>query len=109
MRNIDYKQMGQHVRTQRELLGYTREQLAEALDVSTKFCADIELGVKGMSIQTLAKLSDLLCMSTDEILFGATPNAQLHTLSALIAKCPEQYQTELIAIIRAFLSAVEKG
>ena len=45
MKAIDYKEMGLRIRKQRKLLGYSREQLAEALDVSTKFCADIELGL----------------------------------------------------------------
>ena len=70
MKELDYKKTGSRIRAQRELLGYTREQLAEKLDVSTQFCSDIELGVKGVSIQTLAKLSDLLNLPTDYILFG---------------------------------------
>lgn len=46
MKTINYKLMGERIRRQRELLGLTREQLAEKLDVSAKFCSDIELGVK---------------------------------------------------------------
>ena len=42
MKTIQYKDMGARIRAQRERLGYTREQLAEKLDVSTKFCSDIE-------------------------------------------------------------------
>ena len=53
MKEINYKEMGARIRTQRKLLGYTREKLAEKLDVSPKFCSDIELGVKGMSLNTL--------------------------------------------------------
>ena len=41
MKTIQYKDMGARIRAQRERLGYTREQLAEKLDVSTKFCSDI--------------------------------------------------------------------
>ena len=70
MKAINYHEMGIRIRKQRELLGYTREQFAEKLDVSTKFCSDIELGVKGVSIQTLAKLTELLHLSSDYILFG---------------------------------------
>lgn len=70
MKELNYKKTGSRIRAQRELLEYTREQLAEKLDVSTKFCSDIELGVKGVSIQTLAKLPDLLNLPTDYILFG---------------------------------------
>ena len=37
-----------------------REKLAEKIDVTPKFCADIELGVKGISVPTLCKLSEAL-------------------------------------------------
>lgn len=70
MRDIDLKQMGLRIRKQRELLGLTREQFAEKLDVTSKFCSDIELGVKGMSITTLVKISKELKITTDYILLG---------------------------------------
>lgn len=61
MKTINYRLMGEQIRRQRELLGLTIERLAEKLDVSVKFCSDIELGVKGMSMTTLARMSDILC------------------------------------------------
>jgi transcriptional regulator with XRE-family HTH domain len=48
----------------------TREELAEKLEVSAKFCADIEYGMKGMSMTTLNNLSEILNLSTDYILKG---------------------------------------
>ena len=111
MNNLDYKDMGMRIRAQRELLGYTREQLAEKLDVSTKFCSDIELGVKGVSIQTLAKLSDLLNLPTDYILFGESEtgnSVELNMLELLCHKCPEKSRKELLTIVNAFITAVSE-
>lgn len=67
---LDLKAMGQRIRSQREHLNLTREGLAEKIGVSSKFCADIEYGVKGMSISTLFYLSQTLKLSTDYILKG---------------------------------------
>ena len=108
MKTINYCEMGNRIRNQRELLGYTREQLAEKLEVSTKFCSDIELGIKGISIQTLAKLSEFLCLHTDYILFGnETDNSpELEMLSMLIQRCPEKSRNELITIVNAYIKAV---
>ena len=39
MKTVNYHKMGSRIRKQRELLGYTREQLAEKPDVSPKFCS----------------------------------------------------------------------
>lgn len=111
MKIIDYKLMGQRIRRQRELLGYTREQLAEKLDVSTKFCSDIELGVKGVSIQTLAKLTELLHLSADYILFGECTqgsSVELEMLSLFGQKCPEKHRNNLITIVNAFIHSVSE-
>jgi len=67
---LDIKAIGKRIRNQREFLGFTREQLAEMIDVTPKFCSDIELGVKGMSLNTLNLLSTTLKLSADYILYG---------------------------------------
>jgi len=67
---MDLKAIGKRIRFQREQLHLTREALAEKLEVSAKFCADIEYGMKGMSMTTLHNLSGILNLSTDYILKG---------------------------------------
>ncbi|MGC4019953.1 MAG: helix-turn-helix transcriptional regulator [Muricomes sp.] len=62
--------MGERIRVQRESLNISREQFAEMLGVTTKFCGDIESGARGTSPQTLTKIFDCLMLSTDYILFG---------------------------------------
>lgn len=111
MTTIHYKEMGLRIRRQREKLGYTREQLAEKLEVSPKFCSDIELGVKGMSIQTLAKLSDILNLTTDYILFGnpsGDTSTEMTVLTKLLTKCPPNQQAHLVTIVHTFLEAVSQ-
>lgn len=61
-------EIGRRIRNQREALHYTREQLGDMIGVTGKFLADIEGGMKGMSIQTLNKLATCLHLSTDFIL-----------------------------------------
>ncbi len=109
MQTINYKLTGERIRRQRELLGYTREQLAEKLEVSTKFCSDIELGVKGMSLNTLAKLSDILCMNVDFMLFGEQEEkSDLDTLISLFRHCPEEHRSNFLTIARAFINSVSE-
>ena len=71
---MDWVAIGGRIRKQREYLGLTREQFAEKLDITPKFCADIELGTKGMSVPTLCRIATTLSLSTDYILFGRTPD-----------------------------------
>lgn len=67
---IDNLAIGNRIRLRREELHMTRNQLAEILDITPKFCSDIELGARGMSLKTLMCLSKTLYLSTDYILFG---------------------------------------
>jgi len=99
------KEIGMRIRKQRELLGYTREALAEKLDVSPKFCSDIEIGAKGMSVETLCKLSKVLLLPTDYILFGKTDSSADEELLNLLKLCDKEKSEYLKNIIRNFIQA----
>ena len=107
MKKLDFKAIGNRIRQQREFLGYTREYLAEQLSVSVNFCRDIEIGAKGMSIQTLAKLSDILKLSTDYILFGNTLSNEAEPLLMMLNSCKPEKRKYVDDILKTFLLAME--
>lgn len=67
---INANEIGARIRKQRDALGYNRETLAELADISNSFLAEIERGERGFSVAYLIRLSNVLCMSADYILFG---------------------------------------
>ena len=89
---MDWVSIGGRIRRQREFLGYTREHFAELLDVTPKFCSDIELGVKGMSVQTLCRISEVLRLSTDFILFGRENTESSSPITQLLRSCSSSEQ-----------------
>lgn len=104
---MDWMNIGGRIRKQREYLGYTREQFAELLDVTPKFCSDIELGVKGMSVPTLCKISRILRLPTDYILFGAMEQPRPDSpLSLLLQSCTETERAYAEDLIKTFLMAM---
>ena len=109
MQQLNFKEIGSRIRCQREFLGYTREQLAEKLEVTPKFCSDIELGVKGMSLQTLSNLSRVLKLSTDYILFGISKDNTVFTdgLTNMLNSCPVEKLPFLEDILKTFLLALD--
>jgi transcriptional regulator with XRE-family HTH domain len=107
MDDLDYTAIGNRVRKQREFLGYTRDYLAEQLSVSTNFCRDIEIGAKGMSIQTLAKLSKILKLSVDYILLGETAKEDAEPLLLMLNACRPEKQKYAAEILKTFLLAIE--
>ena len=104
---LDFKAVGNRIRKQREFLGYTREYLAEQLSVSVNFCRDIEIGAKGMSIQTLAKLSNILKLSVDYILFGESLNGDVEPLLLMLNACNPEKRKYTEDILKSFLLAIE--
>ena len=63
-------QAGDRIRELRELQNYTREALAEKVDISAKFLYEIEVGKKGFSAETLCRISKALSVSCDYIMLG---------------------------------------
>lgn len=63
-------EIGARIRELREIQNYTREGLAEEVDISPKFLYEIEMGRKGFSADTLCRISRALCVSCDYIMLG---------------------------------------
>ena len=59
--------IGMRIREKREMLGYSREYVAEQAEMSPSFLSDVELGTKGFSASTLMKLCKVLGLSADYI------------------------------------------
>ncbi len=68
---LNYKLLGEQIRKQRKSKGYTLEQLAEMLDVSTTFIGQIERAKGIPSLETLVKIANALEVSVDSLLFGS--------------------------------------
>lgn len=103
---MDWNAIGARIRRQREYLGYTREQLAEILEVTPKFCSDIELGAKGMSVSTLCKIAKTLRLSTDYILEGEKGSEDTSSLALLLEGCSETERAYAEELLKVFLLAM---
>ena len=103
---MDWSAIGKRIRQQREFMGYTREQFAEKIDVTPKFCADIETGVKGMSVPTLCRISKTLRLSTDYILWGRDGPEDPEALLMLFQNCSPTERAYAEQLVKTFLSAV---
>ncbi len=104
---VDLMGVGQRIRKQREFLGYSREQLAEMLDVTPKFCSDIELGLKGMSVSTLCNISHILKLSTDYILFGNLTPRDLDQIILMLQMCPSEKLPFAVEILKNFILSLD--
>lgn len=103
---MDWVTIGARIRRQREYLGYTRDEFAELLDVTPKCCSDIELGAKGMSVPTLCRISRILRLKTDYILFGKQETAFSEPLTLLLESCTDSERVYAEQLLKTFLIAM---
>lgn len=98
--------LGDRIKEQRKLKGYTREALAEKLSVSTRFLADVESGQVGVSISTLKNISVILDTPTDYLIGITELNTEnLLRQSAInkIKKIDEKYLQQINTILDSIL------
>lgn len=104
--------LGQRVRDLRVDKGITREYLAEQIDVSSRFLANVEYGTVGVSLATLKRLCLYFGVSADYLL-GITSNTDSDLaaaeLVARISRLDSRYEPYIQDIIVAFSKAVESA
>ena len=67
---MERKIVGNRIRELREMHNYTREEMAEMVEISPKFLYEIESGKKGFSSDILCKIARTLTVSCDYIMYG---------------------------------------
>ena len=104
--SYERRRVGRRIQALRMAQKFTQEQLAERLDCSLRFVADIERGAVGMSINTLVRVCPTLRTSPNALLADEEENAPVSAqdwvLHALESLTPRQRETAL-EILRAYL------
>ena len=70
IKELNKKEMGARIRSRREALNMSREELGKKLSVTAKTIENIEYGEKGTSIKNLYKLKQALGVSVDYLMDG---------------------------------------
>ena len=89
------KQIGERCRKAREIAGYTQEQLAEQIGVSTQFLSDAERGVTGMSVNTIVKLCNTLNISADFLLLSTEESSETESALSIYTRMKRLSPQEL--------------
>jgi transcriptional regulator with XRE-family HTH domain len=104
-KEINYAEIGNRIRIERENFDMTREKLSELVNLSPYFLGQIERGERKMSINTLIKISECLHISIDYLFFeqnivNTTNNNVLHSL---INRCSEKEVSVIESLIKLLL------
>ena len=101
--------LGERIRLGRKANNLTREKLAELIDVSPRFLAEVESGKVGVSLQTLKNISIALSASTDYLLGLDNENqlSQFDLLCSQLESIDEKYLPLISAIVKEIKYLVE--
>ena len=99
--------IGNRIKLARENMGWTQEELAEKLDLSTQFISTIERGVAGASLGTVIRLCDVLNVSSEWLLCGkqAVPDSEriatkISSLSSAQLAALDRVTDELLHLLK---------
>ena len=99
-------EVGKRLRSQRENLQMTREQLCELIDVSPQYLSQVERGVKGLSLEKLLVMCDGLGLSTEYVLRGVDALTDISPVVAVLATLDEAHIPLAESILTSFFQAV---
>lgn len=103
--DADKAAIGKRIRKLRLQHGLSQEKFAESIDVSTNFISELETGKKGMSVDTLCRLSLQYHICADTLLFGkSTHRSILEDIEQSLNALP----TEDIPTIISYLQSLYK-
>lgn len=105
MANIE---VGERIRNLRQMQNFTREDLAERIEVSSKFLYEIETGRKGFSADTLCRISKVLLVSCDYIMFGEEKEHQsVQQLAGVLKDVQPLQLRKIVDVIKTFCDICE--
>lgn len=99
--------MGQRIKLQRKQLKYTQEYMAERLDISVKHFSEVERGIAGLSLETLIKCCDILCINLDYIVHGEQKISQCANLLQKLERLPNDAKEKIMNIIELAMDLSE--
>jgi transcriptional regulator with XRE-family HTH domain len=74
--------VGERIRQERQLMGYTQERLSSEAGISKSFLSEVENGIRNPSAEYLLRIADVLGVSLDFLMKG--------TRDASVAKEPKR-------------------
>lgn len=106
---INYTNVGNRIRAERECFGITREKFSELLQLSPYYVGQIERGERKMSIDTLINVSECLHISLDFLVYGSPDMFdEDSSLKSLINKCSDKESKVIEDVIKVILPHIKR-
>lgn len=98
MKDLNYVEIGRRIQIKRKELKLTQEKLSEIIDVSPSYISEIERGSSISSLATISKISNILNVSLDYLVFGINKENFSNTFYEILKNIPEKNQDLYISL-----------
>jgi len=99
---------GERLRNRRNALGFTQEYISNEAGIGLRFYQMLERGDKKVSLDTLIRLSKVLTMSVDYMLFGEVSYSLNNPLAENLNKMQPQQREDALKILQLFSNACQR-
>ena len=93
------KESGRRIQQLRKSKGFTQETFAEKLGYSDAFIASVETGRKGISIDALLLMAEVLDCTLDYLITGKTGDNKVSKLLAQVAENKKEVAEKILLAI----------
>jgi len=110
MSSIDYRLVGEKIKSLRKQAGLTQEKMAEMCDISTSFLGHIERGSRNLSLETAVKFADCLNVSLDSLIIGGkgTEDNIFSMVVAIADKQDGEKKAQFVRIVKLLADNIDK-
>lgn len=109
---INYEQLGDRIRAIRKDKKITQESLGEQIDLTSVQICNIETAKSRPSVESLIKISDVLQVSVDELLFGCirytNKDPYQDELNAIISDCSNEEKHIIVESARTLRNLLKE-
>lgn len=107
---MDYYKIGQQIRKIRKAHGFSQEELAERVNISTTHMSHIETGNTKLSLPVLVDIAAVLEVRTDDLLCSttATSSTALDEIASILEGCSAQQSKVIADVVKATKLSMDK-
>ena len=109
---MDYKKIGQNVRKYRRANGFSQEELAEKVNISTTHMSHIETGSTKLSLPVFVDIAETLQVRADDLLFdypACNPESVANEILSVLSRCNDRQTRILSDIVSATKLSLDKN
>ena len=108
---MDYYKIGQQIRKIRKAHGFSQEELAERINISTTHMSHIETGNTKLSLPVFVDIATALDVRTDDLLDSnqsATASMAFEEISSVLEHCNAKQAKVIADIVKAAKLSMDK-